>query len=139
MFFGQRNTLGSTIEPSEMSFNVMQEVDSTTVTGSAVTSISFSGLDLDTDGTYFIVINPLKTGSGAWSGISMYCNADTTATNYHNQRITAANTTLGGNRYNDANMCNFMDNECTTITVFLNKLSGQEPMANSFSPIEENE
>lgn len=75
-------------------------VGSATVAGSAATTLTLSGLDLDNDGRYLIeFIGKNATTSAA--NLSLYYNSDTTATNYNRQTMTAANTTLSGSRAND--------------------------------------
>jgi len=76
-------------------------VAQTTISGAAATTITVSGLDLATDEKYlveFVTKNP--TGSTTFP--SLYYNGDTTATNYHVQLLTGNNTTVAGQRANDA-------------------------------------
>lgn len=86
--------------------NLKQETDlwekivDEVVTGSAVTSIDITGLDLDAAKCYMIVFrtqNP--TGSGAY--MRLYFNGDTTATNYWRQFVEASAAVVTGTRGND--------------------------------------
>lgn len=87
---------------SKLGFGVLQKVAETTVTGSPVTSISFTGLNLNTDKVYWVFYK-LKNASASASAINLYFNNDTTATNYYRQRLYVNNTTLDAGRTNDAN------------------------------------
>lgn len=73
-----------------------------TVTGAAVTSINFTGLDLNTHKSYRIEVEFLNaTASGV--SVAMFANGDTTATNYYAQRLYSAGATSvsvnGNNAY----------------------------------------
>lgn len=76
-------------------------VGSAVVSGAAATNLSISGLDLDADQRYFILVT-LKNATASGANINFFYNADTTATNYDEQRIAASSTTLSGFRANDA-------------------------------------
>jgi len=72
-------------------------ITSATVTGSAVTTVSISGLNLSTDGCYLIFANWLnKTGSG--TGLSLYMNSDTTAGNYRRVNGTMGPSSVGASQ-----------------------------------------
>ena len=59
-------------------------VSTVTVSGAAVTTVSFTGLDLATDGRYLLDIEFVNaTATGGY--ILLYFNADTTAANYRTQ------------------------------------------------------
>lgn len=78
-------------------------VEKQIISGSAEQNIVFSDLDLNTDGEYEIHLNIINSASvGTESKISIYQNADTTATNYYSTWIRAQNTSLGGMRENNA-------------------------------------
>jgi hypothetical protein len=75
-------------------------VASTTVTGSAVTSISFTGLDLDTHLSYIIEV---ESKCGASGGLfSIYANNLQTATDYYSQLHNGLATTAGAEAANNA-------------------------------------
>lgn len=59
-----------------------QVVGTTTVTGSAATTMTVSGLDLSAY-NYFVLTGAIKNATGSQTLISLYYNSDTTATNYH--------------------------------------------------------
>lgn len=68
-----------------------------TVSGSAVTSIDFSGLDINTHKSYRVEIEMVTM-----SACVLYCfvNADTTVTNYYTQTSGGGATAWSGGRYN---------------------------------------
>lgn len=70
-----------------------------TVIGSAVTSIDFSGLDVNTHKSYRIEVELINATASLFD---CYCfvNGDTTITNYYSQVIDANSTTIVGGRYN---------------------------------------
>jgi hypothetical protein len=70
--------------PSGISGGAMSYVTGNTVTGSAATTLTVSGLDLDAHEEYYCQYN-LKNGSGSTSVLSLTYNSDTTATNYDNE------------------------------------------------------
>lgn len=77
------------------------------VTGSAVTAVDFTGLDINTHKSYRVELELINaTGSGAQIGFEV--NGDTTTTNYHYQGVFFSSTGLSGNRTN-GNRCAFMD------------------------------
>lgn len=69
----------------------------------ASTSIIVTGLDLDTDGDYELDIY-LTNATASTALVSLYYNADTTATNYDRSKLGFNHTTLTGGRANDAVM-----------------------------------
>lgn len=78
----------------------MTYVGSATVSGAAATTLAISGLDLDTHGRYYCeLIADNATGSAAQ--VSLYYNADTTATNYNRQGVLANGTGVTAARGND--------------------------------------
>jgi len=77
-----------------------EKIAEKTVSGAAVTTVSFTGLDLDADKRYlliFVVTNP--TASSSYYDI--YFNGDTTRTNYYRQWLGAASTSISAARAND--------------------------------------
>lgn len=70
-----------------------------TVSGSAVTSIDFSGLDINTHKSYRVEIDLVCAGSGS---VYLFINNDTTITNYYSQLISSNDTTIGGGRGNSS-------------------------------------
>lgn len=76
-------------------------VASNAVAGAAVTTLTVTGLDLDTDEHYIVYI-ALTNNNASTFNLSVYYNSDTTATNYDRQRIGAAGATVTSARGNDA-------------------------------------
>lgn len=69
------------------------------VTGSAVTQIDFTGLDIKTHKSYQIeveIINPTASSTS----LKFCINGDTTNTNYYTQEIVAGSTSLSAQRSN---------------------------------------
>jgi hypothetical protein len=66
-----------------------EQIASEIVSGAAVTSIQFTGLDLDTDGHYLIRLF-FTNATGSDSAVYLEVNGDTTLTNYYNQALQAA-------------------------------------------------
>ena len=77
----------------------VNEVGTNTLAAKA-TSITVSGLDLDTDSVYLVRGTIMNGGTSDYS--SIFFNADTTATNYHHQRDSATGSTAQGERRNDS-------------------------------------
>ena len=75
-----------------------------TVTGSAATTMPVSGLDLDAHGQYFVDLN-LDNATASGSAISLYYNADTTATNYDMQELGSDSSTTTSFRQNTGRIC----------------------------------
>jgi len=92
--------LGTDVSSDELTFGTWEKIVDTTVSPSAVTTITVTGLDLDAAKAYillFRVTNP----TGSTSNISLYYNNDTTATNYYRQSLYGTSTTVGASRIND--------------------------------------
>lgn len=77
----------------------MTLLDAATVSGSAASTITISGLDLSAYKA-FIVYFSLKNATASTATVSLYYNSDTTATNYYQQLITG-NGGLSGSRTNN--------------------------------------
>ena len=98
------DTSGNTLEISSTAGGgggSLSLVAESTVAGSAATSISISGLDLAADEKYVIHFTADNATASAAS-ISLYFNADTTATNYDRQAVTIASNLVTASRANDA-------------------------------------
>ena len=91
-----------TIESASGSSNLLVEY---TVAGSAVTSIDFTGLDINTHKSYHIEFSFINATAGAVY-CSLYVNNDTTDANYYVQYINSSNTTLASARSNNAGVIN---------------------------------
>lgn len=75
------------------------------VSGSAVTSINFSGLDINTHKSYRVEIEFINVTS--LSNLYMFINGDTTLTNYQSQ-VTTANATTSSSTRNNTPTCIFV-------------------------------
>jgi hypothetical protein len=69
--------------------------------GSAGTTLTCSGLDLDTDEVYFLV-SSANNATGGNISCNIYFNNDTTATNYDTERIGASGASVGSGGANNA-------------------------------------
>ena len=69
------------------------------ISGSAVTSVDFTGLDINTHKSYRIEIESINT-LGVDSILSWAINGDTTAINYYYQRVDIDDTSVTGVRSN---------------------------------------
>lgn len=76
-------------------------VGSATVSGAAATTLTLSGLDLDTDGRY-LIFYAFKNATTSTATISLYYNSDTTATNYQRQTADFSGSTPTIQQANDA-------------------------------------
>lgn len=70
-----------------------------TVSGSAITSYTFSGLNITKDDEA-VLVSYLVAGSS--SDFYLYFNNNVTPANYYSQRLTAITTTVGSSRVNSA-------------------------------------
>lgn len=98
------NTNGAGANPSwaaAASAGAMSLVGTTTVAGAAATTLASVTLALDTDIEYLVRIK-MSNATASNANISLFYNADTTATNYDTQILTANNTTISGARANNA-------------------------------------
>ena len=74
-------------------------VAETVVSGSAVTSVTFSGLDGNAAGGYYLDMGCINALASAIT-LKLYINGDTTDTNYYRQYIYADSTSISANRSN---------------------------------------
>jgi len=100
--------------------NSMTTIGTFTVTGSAATTLAATGLDLSAYKAFFVVVNA-ENATGSAAAISLFYNADTTATNYYRQSFAANNATIGGARVNNANVFALDANECTNAQMFISR------------------
>lgn len=90
-----------------------------TVSGAAVTSVTFSGLDGNAHGGYFLVCNHK---SAANNPVSLFINGDTTQTNYYTDQIYNSGTTTLARSYANTNQLFYADvSSNTTAFVFINR------------------
>lgn len=78
----------------------MTLVGSATVAGSAATTLTISGLDLNAHGRY-VVYMVMKNATASNAVLSLYYNGDTNGANYWRQAFNANNSALSASRGND--------------------------------------
>lgn len=98
----------------------MTTIGTFTVTGSAATTLAATGLDLSAYKAFFVVVNA-ENATGSAATISLFYNADTTATNYYRQSQAQNNATTSGARANNANIFALDANECTNAQMFISR------------------
>ena len=108
--------------------NAQTLVASTTVSGSAVTSISFTGLDLDTYLSYLIEVETLGASNDPFS---IYANNLQTATDYRSQLHNGTSTTAGSESANNARIGYTYNNMRGKTTIDVSYASGRYFMATS--------
>ena len=86
-------------------------VGSATISGSAATTLTMSGLDISTDGRYIIELS-FKNATGSAATVSLTFNADTTATNYYAQFQTGNGSSSTAARSNSAAVFSMSASEC---------------------------
>lgn len=98
----------------------MTTIGTFTVTGSAATTLAASGLDLSAYKAFFVLVKA-DNATGSPAAVSMYYNADTTATNYYTQSHSRDNSTSGGSRSNSAVVFALDANENTNAAIHVFK------------------
>lgn len=93
------------------------------VAGSAVTSIDFTGLDINTDKSYRLEINFINAGAGS-GGAELYYNNDTTSTNYNSQQEIINGTSITGVRINTGRIIYANSGEASSFTAFISAPGG---------------
>lgn len=83
----------------------MTSLGTATVTGSAATSLTISGLDLSAY-RCFKLVGKIKNADASDRTIAMTYNSDTTATNYHRQVLAGFGGSTAGGAANDAQFLN---------------------------------
>jgi len=108
------------------------KIADTTVSGGAVTSVQFTGLDLETDGTYYISLYLLSAGAGG-ANIELQVNGDTTTTNYYNTRAQGSHASIVSTRFNTAGFSYLPDADIMVAHAYITKIASQPPWANCTS------
>lgn len=112
----------------------VERIGQVLVSGSAVTDIDFSGVDLDADKSYRMEVYVVPGATGAHL-LGLYYNSDTTATNYRSQLGYAFGTSASGAAYNNAEIHFNSAMPDTTnayvVTIEIMKVSGSKPCATS--------
>ena len=93
------------------------------VTGSAVTSIDFPLLDINTHKSYRVEIEIV--GSASVTNIYMFVNGDTAITNYYSQGIFANATSFTGGRNNEPRIGNTGNEDYQKINVAVSLISSK--------------
>ena len=88
----------------------LEFVGENTVAGAAATTLTLSGLDLNADECYQISVE-IDNATGSATTVSLYYNADTTATNYDEQVATAFGASLAAARANNAALIDVIAND----------------------------
>jgi hypothetical protein len=94
-------------------------IASTTLTGTA-TSVDFTGLDLDTDNEYWLQFTAHVNSAGS-PDTYLYCNDDTTNTNYYTQRFIAYSSTVYTVRTNDPWLAQINGNENFFYNIYISR------------------
>ncbi len=100
--------------------NVVHE---SVVSGSAVTTIDVSGLDIATDRNYRIVLE-IENTAGTLSGYELTVQGDHTLANYYSQILSVIDTAIVSARSNTPEICQVNANETGTTEITLTQLGG---------------
>ena len=103
-------TDGAVTRPKLSFTQALDLIEKKTVSGGAVTDLTFSSLDGDTDGVY-LVVGTISNATGSSGRIHLFINGDTTDGNYTTQRFKAENVTLSTSRENDARLGGLQAND----------------------------
>lgn len=93
------------------------------VTGSAVTSINFSGLDINTHKSYRIEVELLNATASS-ATISCFVNNDTSGGNYYTQELNVSGSSVVGARTNAAYICALDASSFVSATQFVSRTNG---------------
>ncbi|WP_067176968.1 hypothetical protein [Sulfurospirillum sp. UCH001] len=85
------------------------------VTGSAVTSIDFTGLDINTHKSYRVEIS-IANATANSSGLYCFINGDTNLTNYYRELVQFDGTTIGANRANNPQIITLQPSSSLSLT-----------------------
>lgn len=92
------------------------------VTGSAVTSVDITGIDINTHKSYRIEIEIIANGGG---NIYLFANGDTTIANYYSQLIGGNNNAFVSGRNNEPRIANVNTGDYQKITLELSLIGGK--------------
>lgn len=90
----------SGITLTKLSFKTESLVQTQTVSGLAVTDVTFSSLDINTDGNYQLIGKIIPAGAG--TNLEIFTNGDTTTTNYYNEQVIGNAGVVSSARQNSA-------------------------------------
>lgn len=113
-------------------FTTFERVSETTVAGAAVQQVDITGLDLDTDKYYLIVVK-IDNTTVAERSYTLYANADTTAGNYYDQYLNAIAGAVTAARANDGLMGACDANTCGFFIIHMLRDQDNYPRAFIFS------
>jgi hypothetical protein len=106
-------------------YSLIEEI---VVTGSHVTSIEFTGLNLIGDGAYILHYN-LTNPTGSTSYLRLYFNSDTTDANYYGQNFDANGAVISGARGNVPTIDNLTAGTSSMNRIIFSQIAGEEPRA----------
>jgi len=89
----------NTVTSGKLAFGTWEKVAEVNVTEAAVTTITVTGLDLDAAKAYMILMET-KNPTATSGHVQVFCNGDTTTTNYWTQGVTGYGTTVSAGRMN---------------------------------------
>jgi len=93
-------------------------------------NLSITGLDLVSDGTYFIFWQGKRTAAGA---LNLMVNNDLTTGNYYTQQSTATSTTIATSMPNVAQIASCSDTNENSGWIVMQKRSGLNPIAHCYT------
>jgi len=91
--------LGTDVSSDELTFGTWEKIVDTTVSPSAVTTITITGLDLDAAKAYLLIFKTDNT-TASLADYQLFFNNDTTTTNYYTQVLGVYGTTVAAGRAN---------------------------------------
>ncbi|MHB8171205.1 MAG: hypothetical protein ACYDG6_06650 [Thermincolia bacterium] len=103
------------------SYNHGRLVGQITVSGSAVTSVQFTGLDGNAHGGYVLVAEAKAIGGSGASVLNLFINGDNTATNYRSQELWASGASLGAVRHESPRFLALEANDGVVAVVDINR------------------
>jgi len=106
----------------------MTLVGTATVSGANSTTLSISGLDLATDGMYFVK-GSFECALGSNTEFRMFYNSDTTTGNYRWAEVDATGSTVAASNAAKAAVGFLYANECTTLTAWIFNDRDSKPRA----------
>jgi len=106
---------GANVAPTEISgWEKISEV----IPGSAVDYVDFTGLDINTDKVYILLVN-IKNGTAGWINVRLHREGDYTDTNYYTQYLTADGGVISAGRLNEARLLGMPVSDALTAVAFI--------------------
>lgn len=121
---------GTTLDAAGGGSGSLTALGTATVAGSAATTLTLSGLNL---ASYkgFIIVMALDNATASNADVSLYYNADTTATNYNRQSLGADGASVSGARANTAQIGTIPASETLTGSIEIANDRDGRPRATS--------